>query len=77
MFELCWEPVERLLGSADRNRDNVLRLAREELIMRRLLRSRVHRMLGEQEHWEDNLRSLIQDAGMDEEEFRSLWPFYR
>jgi hypothetical protein len=77
MFEPYWEPVERLLGSADRTPDNVRRLAREELIMRRLLRSRIQRMLGEKELWEDNLRSLIQDAGMDEQEFRSLWPFYR
>ena len=53
------------------------RLAREELIMRRLLRSRIQRMLGEKELWEEDLRSLIQDAGMDEQEFKSLWPFYR
>jgi len=77
MFEPYWEPVERLLGSADRTPDNVRRLAREELIMRRLLRSRIQKMLGEQELWEDNLRSLIQDEGMDEQEFKSLWPFYR
>jgi spermidine synthase len=77
MFEPHWEPVEGLLGSPDRTRDNVLRLAREQRIMKRLLRSRIHRMLGERTLWEKGLRSLIRDAGMDEQEFRSLWPFYR
>jgi hypothetical protein len=77
MFEPHWEPVEGLLGSPDRTRDNVLRLAREQRIMKRLLRSRIHRMLGERTLWEKGLRSLIRDAGMAEQEFRSLWPFYR
>lgn len=45
--------------------------------MRRLLRARIHRMLGERRLWKASLRSLIQDAGMEEKEFRSLWPFYR
>jgi len=79
MFEPYWdwEPVERLLASPDRTPDNLLRLAREELIMKRLLRSRIHKMRGEQKLWEDSLRSLIEDVGMDEQEFRSLWPFHR
>jgi spermidine synthase len=77
MLEPYRESVEHLLGSADRTPDNLLRLAREELIMRRLLRSRIHKLLGERELWEGSLRGLARDTGMDEAEFRSLWPFHR
>jgi spermidine synthase len=77
MLEPHWEPVERLLGSADRTPDNLLRLAREEQIMRRLLRSRIHRLRGERGPWEQGLQSLVWDTGMSEEEFKSLWPFHR
>jgi spermidine synthase len=77
MFESHLESAGPLLGGKVLTSDNIQKLAREELIMKRLLRMRIHKMHGEQIIAKDILLSLIQDEGVDEAEFKSLWPFWK
>lgn len=71
------ESVDRYFENTDRTPVNLQHLAREDLIMRRLLRFRIHRMLGERELANDNMRSLVRETGIDKKEFELLWPFYQ
>jgi hypothetical protein len=76
MFEPYWESVVPLVRMQDRTLDNVNRLARENTIMRRLLRARIHRKRGQESQWRFNMGALVDEARMSEEEVKSLWPFY-
>ena len=77
MFEPHWQSVTPLLRSEDRTPESLSRLAREEFIMRRLLRARILKLRGQERLWENDVRSMAQTLSMSEQELRSLWPFYR
>ncbi len=77
MFEPHWQPVTLLLEEGDRTTENVERLAREESVMRRLLRARILKLRGYDELWVQDVIEMAETLGMSEKELRSLWPFYR